>query len=153
MAVDEIVKEKDADEKVNPFSAEVETANKARSGKGLRFKTGYTRGKGSMPIKWEAFDESQPDTLPKNVQEFLDVTKANESELLDYLIVGFNDAQYTAASDPIAEHVNPIWDKDTQSQFRVVVRNLAKATDQSIETVVAMVKPGVEKAFSAKKKA
>lgn len=149
MATEELMEK---EEKVNPFAADAKADNETRTGKGLRVKTGFTRGKGSMPIRWEAFDESQADTLPKNVQEFLDITKANESELLDYLIVGFNDAQYTAASDPIAEHVNLAWDKDTQSQFRLVVRNLSKAMNQSIEDTVAMVKPGVEKAFAAKSK-
>jgi len=139
-------------EKVNPFAAGAEAENKARSGKGLRVKTGFTRGKGSIPIKWEAFNEAEPDTLPKNIQEFLDITKATDTEMLDYLIVGYNDNQYTAASDPIAEHVNLAWDKDLQTQFRLVVRNLSKAMNKSIEEAVAMVKPGVEAAFVAKAK-
>lgn len=138
-------------EKVNPFQAEAEETNKSRSGKGLRVKYGFTRGKGSIPIKWEAFDESQPDTLPVSFEEFMALTGVKaEKDLVDFLVTGFNDSQYTAASDPIAEYVNPAWDKETQNQFRLVVRNLSKAMDASIESVVGMVKPGVEKAFAAK---
>jgi hypothetical protein len=131
---------------------EVKAENAKRSGIGLRLFTGYTRGKGSIAIKWEAFAD---DSEPKSLQEFLDVTKATQDDLLKYAIVGYNDEQYTAASDPIAEHVNDAWDKDTKAQFRLVVRNLQKAMSASgatIESVVAMVKPGVEKAFAAKSK-
>ena len=137
------------DEKVNPFEAEAKEDNATRSGVGLRVFTGFTRGKGSMPIKWEAFAS---DSEPKTLQEFIDLTKANQNDILRYAIVGYNDEAYTAASDPIAEHVNKLWDDVTQTQFRLVVRNLSKATGQSIEDVVSMVKPGVEKAFAAKQK-
>ena len=140
--------------KVNPFAADAKVENEKRgNAKGLRVFTGFTRGKGSNPIKWEQFDDSKPESMPKSIQEFLDVTKATEPQMLDYLIEGFNSSQYTAASDPIAEHVNPEWDDETQSQFRLVVRNLQKAMAASgatIESVVAMVKPGVEIAYKAK---
>lgn len=139
-------------EKVNPFQVEVDAENAKRSGIGLRAFTGYTRGKGSIAIRWEAFSD---DSKPTSMQEFLNVTKANEADLLEYAIVGFNDNAYTQASDPIAEHVNDSWDKDTKAQFRSVVRNLQKAMSASgatIESVVAMVKPGVEKAFQSKSK-
>lgn len=139
-------------EKTNPFKAEADKANAERAkNKGLRVKTGFTRGKGSLPIKWEAFDESIPESMPSSLKEFNELTGTkSEAELLEYAIVGFNDAQYTAASDPIAEHVNPIWDKDTQGQFRLVVRNMSKVLGKSIDDVVAMIKPGVEAAFAAK---
>jgi len=147
------VKNAQATEEKHPFQDEVESANKARSGKGTRLKYGNTRGKGSIPIKWEAFDESLPDTLPVSIAEFMELTKVKEEkELLNYLIVGFNDDMYTQASDPIAEYVNDAWDKDTKAQFRLVVRNMAKALQgmKSLEEVVAMIKPSVELAFVAK---
>lgn len=139
-------------EKVNPFKAEADAENAKRSGVGLRVFYGYTRGKGSIPIRYEGFAD---DTKPTSMQEFLNVTKATETELLEYAIIGANESYYKDASDPIAEHVNDAWDKDTKSQFRLVVRNLQKAMAASgatIESVVAMVKPGVEKAFAAKAK-
>lgn len=136
-------------ERVNPFEAEAKEDNATRSGVGLRVFTGFTRGKGSIPIKWEQFAS---DSEPKSLQAFIDLTKANQDDILRYAIVGYNDEAYTTASDPIAEHVNRLWDEATQGQFRLVVRNLSKATGQTIEEVVAMVKPGVEKAFAAKAK-
>lgn len=142
-----------ADETVkHPFEDEVVAANQARNGKGTRLKFGMTRGKGSLPIKWEAFDESKPDTLPSSLEEFISITKANKDQLLEWALVGYNDAQYTAASDPIAEHVNATWDDDTKTQFRLVVRNYSKATGMSIEDSVSLIKPGIEKAFAAKSK-
>ena len=41
--------------------------NAKRSGVGTRVRVGQTRGKNPQVISWEAFDESQPDTLPKGV--------------------------------------------------------------------------------------
>lgn len=148
MAVDEQVKE--AEEKVNPFDAEAKLENEKRSGVGLRVFTGFTRGKGSMPIKWEQFAS---DSEPTSLEQFLEVTKASKDDLLKYAIIGFNDTRYTEASDPIAEHVNKMWDDSTQAQFRLVVRNLHKslAGTKTIDEVVAMVKPGIEKAQAAKK--
>lgn len=141
---------KDKEERVNPFQTEVDAENAKRSGVGLRWFCGFTRGKGSIPIKWEAFDA---DSEPKDMQEFVNITKAKGIEaILPWAIIGYNDMRYTEASDPIAEHVNKLWDETTQMQFRLVVRNLSKATGQSFEDVVAMVKPGVEKAFASKQK-
>lgn len=149
---DETVKTPETDEKTNPFRAEADKTNLERAkNKGLRVKVGFTRGKGSLPIKWEAFDETIPESMPVSLKEFNDLTGTKtEAELLEYAIVGFNDAQYTAASDPIAEHVNPLWDADTKSQFRLVVRNMSKVLSKSIDDVVAMIKPGVEAAAVAK---
>lgn len=144
-----------ATEEKHPFEDEVKAANASRTGKGTRLKYGNTRGKGSIPIKWEAFDESLQDTLPVSIAEFMELTKVKEEkDLLGYLIVGFNDDMYTQASDPIAEFVNLAWDKDTQTQFRLVVRNLVKSLlgTKTLEEVVAMVKPSIELAFAAKQK-
>jgi len=142
-----------ATEEKHVFQDEVEAANKARTGKGTRLKYGNTRGKGSIPIKWEAFDEGLADTLPVSIAEFMELTKVKEEkDLLSYLIVGFNDDMYTQASDPIAEFVNPAWDKDTtQLQFRTVVRTMTKAMQgtKTLEEVVAMIKPSVEAAHLA----
>lgn len=146
--------QKNEEEKVHPFKAEVDAANAALKDKGLRHFYGNTRGKGSMPIRWQAFDESKPDTLPADIKEFTQLTGVTSAEkLLEFLVTGFNDSQYTAASDPIAEHVNPTWDDDTKIQFRNVVRNLTKAMGKTIDEVVAMVKPGIEANFAAKAKA
>ena len=147
MADEQVVNEK------HPFEDEVKAANASRTGKGTRLAYGNTRGKGSIPIKWEKFDESLPDTLPVSIEEFMALTNVkDEKDLLGYLIVGFNDDMYTQASDPIAEFVNPAWDKDTQNQFRLVVRNMTKALQgtKSLEDVVGMIKPSVEMAFQAK---
>lgn len=128
--------------------------NKARTGVGLRVRVGQTRGKNPSVIDWEAFDESQPDTLPKDLKTFASVTGTEkESDLVDYLIAGYNAAAYAQASDEIGEFINDAWDKETQAQFRLAVRNYAKISGSSIEDSVNLIKPGVEKAFEAKKAA
>lgn len=140
-------------EKVNPFAKEAEEDNATRTGVGLRVFTGFTRGKGSIPIKWEAFSS---ESEPKELEEFLSITKAQKADLLRYAIIGYNDEAYTAASDPIAEHVNKLWEDATENQFRLVVRNMHKSLSvigKSIEDVVAMVKPGFETADVALKAA
>lgn len=119
--------------------------NKTRSGKGTRVRVGQTRGKNPQVISWEAFDESQPDTLPSSLSEFMDIAKVNdEKAIVAFLIDGYNASQYTAASDPIAEFVEPTWPDDVQKQFRLVVRNYANATGVSLEDAVALIKPGIE---------
>jgi len=132
------VAEKNDVEKVNPFAAEVEATNKARTGKGTRLKAGSTRGKGTMPIKYEQFDETQPDTLPTSLAEFAALTGIQDpATLLGFIIVGYNDAQYVAASDPIAEFVVPSWPDDRKLAFRLAVRNYSKAlTSAGIETSI-----------------
>lgn len=151
----EDVQTQEAPAKVNPFAAEAEKANTERGDKkGTRLFTGFTRGKGSLPIKYENFDLSKTATLPASIAEFMELTgKKDEKDLLEYLIVGYNDDMYTKSSDPIAEHVNAEWDDDTQTQFRLVVRNLSKAMNTDIDKVVALVKPGVQAAFEAKRAA
>lgn len=128
--------------------------NKSRSGVGTRVSTGLTRGKGSVAISWEEFDENLPETLPADMAQFMSVTGVkDEKTILSYLITGYNDSQYKQASDPVAEHVNPAWSDERKNQFRLTVRNYAKATESSIEDAVAVIKPGVEKKFAAEQEA
>jgi hypothetical protein len=124
--------------------------NKSRTGKGTRVRVGATRGKNPQAISYEAFDESKAETLPLTLSEFMEVTKPFggdvEKTIVEWLIGGFNDAQYTAASDPIAEFVENYWPDDVQKQFRLVVRNYSNATGVSIEDAVKLIKPGIEAA-------
>lgn len=130
---------------------EVADINAKREGKGTRLRAGQTRGKNPQVIVWESFDQSKPDTLPGTLQEFMEITKVqDEKEIVSFLIDGYNDSQYSAASDPIAEYVNPAWPDEIQKQFRIVVRNYSNATGVSLEDAVAIIKPGIEKAVSAK---
>ena len=118
--------------------------NKSRSGKGTRVKVGSTRGKNPQPIMFEAFDLSQPATLPVDTDEFLTLTGTKDAKLvLSYLIDGYNDAMYTAASDPIAEYVEASWSEELQRAFRNTVRNYATGASVSIEDAVALIKPGI----------
>lgn len=131
-----------------------DATNKTRSGKGTRVRVGQTRGKASQVISWEAFDESLPDTLPGTLTEFMDVTNVkDEKEIVSFLISGYNDAQYTAASDPIAEFVDPAWPDEITAAFRLVVRNMYKTLSvlgNSLEDVVNQVKPGFVAAAAKK---
>lgn len=131
--------------------AEADATNKSRTGKGTRVRVGQTRGKASMVISWEAFDESQPETLPTTLEEFAGITGVkDEPTLVKFLISGYNDENYTAASDPLAEFVNPAWPDDAQTQFRLVVRNYSRGANVSLEDAVNLIKPGFEKQFAAK---
>lgn len=123
--------------------------NSGRTGKGLRVFLGMTRGKNPQEIQYEGFDEAKPETLPANVQEFMETTavSGDDPRLLDFLIRGFNDWSYEQASDPIAEHVEASWPEDIQKNFRMVVRNYVSATKCSIEDAVALIKPGINKAL------
>jgi len=122
----------------------------------LSTKKGKTRGKNPRDIEYQAFDLEKPDTLPKSVDEFISVTgmdvmkKEDEKAFLEYLIDGYNGAQYSAASDEIGEFINDAWDKDTQAQFRLAVRNFSKLTNKSIEDAVAILKPSIDSAWLAK---
>jgi hypothetical protein len=138
---------------VEEFQKKADETNKTRTGKGTRIRVGQTRGKNPQVITWEAFDDSQPDTLPATLAEFMEIAKVqDEKTIVSFLIDGYNASQYTAASDPIAEYVNPTWSEDVQRQFRLVVRNYANATGASIEDAVNLIKPGIE-ASQAKAKA
>jgi hypothetical protein len=132
------------------LQTKADETNKTRSGKGTRVQVGATRGKNPQAISYEASDESKTDTLPATLSEFMEVTKSfggdSESNIVSWLIGGFNDAQYTAASDPIAEYVEASWPDDVQKQFRLVVRNYSNATGVSIEDAVKLIKPGIEAA-------
>lgn len=148
--VDQKETEKEATNK--EYQAKVDALNANRTGIGTRAAYGYTRGKGSMPFIYERFDESQPDTLPKSMQEFVAVAKVTDDASLTKLAVaGLNEKLYTEASDPIAEHVNPSWDDETKTRFRLVVRNYMVGVGASLDDSVALIKPGFEKALAAKK--
>jgi hypothetical protein len=139
------------DEKVNPFKAEADAENAKRTGVGFRVFYGYTRGRGTQPIKWEAFDTDKPETLPTSPQQLSEVTKVTDGKLLlQFMIDGCNDYMYRQASDPIAEFVNPAWDDETKLRFRNVIRNYSVTAEVSIEEAVALMKPGVEKVHQAK---
>lgn len=144
------------DEKEDLKAAQKERQDKLNEGKtgvGTRFFITNTRGKGSMEVQYEAFDESQPDTLPKNIQEFVTVTEADEDSIIKYLISGYNDVAYTEASDPLREHVNPAWPKEVQLNFRLVVRNYSRGVKVSLEDAVNLIKPGFDAQFSTAAKA
>lgn len=130
-------------------------ANKGRTGKGMRVRVGQTRGKNPQVVSWDAFDDSLPETLPTTMGEFMELTKAQggaeEKNVVGWLIDGFNSAQYTAASDPVAEFIESSWPEDIQRNFRLAVRNYATATQSTIEDAAALIKPGIVKALEAKK--
>lgn len=130
---------------------EADIKNAAKTGVGVRERVGQTRGKNPVVITWEAFDESKPDTLPTTIQQFMDVTTVkDEPSLVSFLIAGYNDSAYTAASDPLAEYVDPSWPADAQTQFRLVVRNYSRGAMVSLEDAVGLIKPGFAKQFAAK---
>lgn len=117
----------------------------------LSVKEGKTRGKNPRPITYEAFNLEKVETIPLDMKTFMAVTKVtNQKDLLELLINGYNDAQYSAASDEIGEFINDAWDNETQGQFRLAVRNTSKLSGLSIEEVVTMLKPAVEKGWTAK---
>lgn len=130
------------------MQTKADAENAKRSGVGTRLRVGQTRGKNPLVISWEAFDESKPETLPTSVQGFVDITKSKETDLVSYLIGGLNDANYTAASDPLAEYVNLAWPQDAQTQFRLVVRNYSRGANVSLEDAVGLIKPGFDKQFT-----
>lgn len=118
----------------------------------LSVKKGSTRGKNPREIEYMAFDLAKPETLPVSLAEFTAVTKTpDEKTLVEYLIGGYNDAMYSAASDEIGEFINDEWLPEIQAQFRLAVRNYSKLTSSTIEDAVALIKPGVEKAWVARK--
>ena len=122
--------------------------NEGRTGKGTRVFLGMTRGRNPQEIQYEAFDESQPDTLPSDLNDFMQLYKAQhkvdvtEAQVVSFLIDGYNSANYTAASDPIAEFVDASWPEELQKQFRTVVRNYSSGASISIDDAVALLKPG-----------
>jgi len=140
-----------ADLEFEKKQAEADKTNASRSGVGTRLKVGRTRGKASIVIGWESFDESKPETLPTSIQQFMDITGVkDEPSLVANLIGGYNDASYTAASDPLAEYVEATWPPEAQTQFRLVVRNYSRGAMVSLEDAVSLIKPGFSKQFAAK---
>jgi len=118
--------------------------NEGKTGKGLRSFLGMTRGRNPQEIQFENWDDSQPDTLPLTLSEFMDLRKVtDEKDIVRRLILGDNEILYSEASDPVAEFVDASWPEDVQKQFRIVVRNYANATGVSIEDAVALIKPGI----------
>lgn len=109
-------------------------------------KQGKTRGKNPRDITFKILS-----AIPTSIKNFMEVTGTKtEPEVCEYLYEGFNLLQYSAASDEIGEFINDAWDKDTQAQFRLAVRNYSKLTAMSIEDTVNLIKPGVDKAFTAR---
>lgn len=136
---------------VSEMQEKADAENAKREGKGTRLRVGQTRGKNPQVISWEAFDESKPDTLPVDFDEFTKLSGvSSEREILSLLVDGFNSMAYQNASDPIAEFVNPAWPDDIQKNFRLVVRNYAAGANVTIEDAVALIKPGIEASVKAK---
>lgn len=123
--------------------------NATRTGVGTRVFVGKTRGKNPVVISYDNFDSSQEDTLPKSISQFMEVTGKNvEKDIVGFLIEGYNQDLYTAASDPLAEFVEASWPADVQTQFRLVVRNYSRGANVSLDDAVALIKPGFIKQFS-----
>jgi hypothetical protein len=125
-------------------AAEEKSLNAGRTGKGTRISVGMSRGKNPQKVVYESFDESQPDTLPKTLSEFMDLSKTqDEAVIVSYLIDGFNSAMYSNASDPVAEYVDASWPADLQTRFKTIIRNYSRDAGVSIEDAVSLIKPGV----------
>lgn len=124
--------------------------NTGKTGQGLRSFLGMTRGRNPQEIQYQNWDESQPDTLPKTLSEFMELRKevSDEPSIVRRLILGDNDVLYSEASDPIAEYVEASWPEETQKQFRIVIRNYASAAKVSIEDAVALLKPAIAASVS-----
>ena len=150
------VNEDDSNPELDAAKAKAAAINATRSGKGTRVKAGQTRGRSSLVISYEFFDEKQPDTLPKTLSEFMELYKAvtgkevSESEICSYLIDGFNIASYAAASDPIVAYVEAYWDDDVKTRFKATIRNYSRDAGVSIEDAVALIKPAYLKGNPAK---
>lgn len=129
---------------------EIDAINAKRQGKGTRLRCGMTRGKNPQIIVWEAYDESQPKTLPVDLGEFMTLAGIEKEEaIMALLIRGANDASQEAASDPVAEYVNPTWDETTAKRFRVTVKNYAADAGVSVEDAAALIRPGIERKHQA----
>jgi hypothetical protein len=142
-AKDAAIKARNAD-----MDAREKVLNAGKTGQGLRSFLGMTRGRNPQEIQYENWDDSQPDTLPKTLSEFMDLRKGSpeavdEAGIVRRLVLGDNDVLYSEASDPVAEFVDASWTPEMQKQFRLVVRNYSNATGVSIEDSVALIKPGI----------
>jgi hypothetical protein len=116
---------------------------------GPRWKVGSTKGKNPVIITYENLDDSKPESLPKTVQEFTEVITSDNKVLLDYLIRGYNDAMFEAASDPLSEYVSAVWAPEVAVTFRTAVRNYAKGLGLELEEAVAIIRPGFAAKFGA----
>lgn len=124
--------------------------NKTRTGIGTRIAVGKTRGKGTTVFSYEHFDDSLPDTLPKTFADANAALQAigfgvTEPDLVELLILGANEKLYKAASDELAQYINPVWEKAVQNQFRLVVRNYAKGTGEPLDEVAEMMRAAFNK--------
>jgi hypothetical protein len=135
---------------LNDAQEAADAENAKRTGKGTRLLVGQTRGKSSMVILYEAFDTDKPETLPTNLEEFVNLTKiGDEKELAGLLVDGFNAHSYSEASDPVGEFINPMWPDAVKLSFKLAVKNTAKAAGMTFEEAANVIKPGVEKKFAA----
>lgn len=149
-----------SEEQKAELKAEVETAkeklikeaaerNAKITGIGPRWKVGMTKGKNPTPIIFEFLDESQPETIPKSVQQFGETIPGADDEkiTLDYLIRGYNDAKAEMAQDPLGEYVSNVWSAEVALTFRTAVRNYAKGLKIELEDAVNIIRPGFAKKF------
>lgn len=116
---------------------------------GPRYKVGSTKGKNPIIIEYLNFDDSKPATLPKTPQEFTEVVTNDPKLLLEYMIRGYNDAMYEAASDPLSEYVSSVWSPEVALTFRTAVRNYAKGLGLELEQAVNIIRPGFAAKFGA----
>lgn len=115
---------------------------------------GMTRGRNPREIEYLEFNRELPGNIPKTMKEFMDASGVQEEAgLVEFLVTGFNESQYKAATDEIGEFINPQWDNKTQDSFRLAVRNYSKISGDTIEDAVALIKPGVEKKFNREQEA
>lgn len=122
--------------------AEIDAINEKRSGKGLRLKVSQTRGRNPQVIVYEHFDQEKADTLPTTLEEFASLTGVSEeADILSMVIDGYNDRQYSLASDVLNEFVESSWTPEYVKQFKMVVRNYAAMNKLSIEDAVNALKP------------
>ena len=124
------------------MAAEEVKLNAGKTGKGTRTFLGMTRGRNPQKIQYENWDESQPETLPLSLSEFMDLRKlSDEPSIVRRLILGDNEIFYSEASDPVAEFVDSSWSEDVQKGFRAVVRNYSANVGVSIEDAANLIKP------------
>jgi hypothetical protein len=126
---------------------EVAEKNAAITGVGERWKVGSTKGKNPTIVIYKFFDQSQPETLPKDVEEFSNTVTTDPTTLLDYLIRGRNEYLQEMAQDPLGEYVSNVWSPEVALTFRTAVRNYAKGLEMELEDAVAIIRPGFAKKF------
>lgn len=143
--------QKAIDEKVTAAEKSAQEQNEKRTGIGTRLFVGKTRGRNPVVITYESFDRSKPETLPTDMEKFMEVTGvSDESAILGFVIDGYNDAMYTNASDPLSELLEDHWPDDVKLQFRTIVRNYARALEMSLDDAAADVKDKFDKKYPKK---